>query len=98
MVKYNNYSAGLKLYFDNKVLIDGIFQYNNGLSDYNAKVAEELNKQADKDAVTSTAILVITIISSYASVSVGTIIGKSISIPVNEVAANLNEIANGNLK
>ncbi|MEI8390659.1 MAG: methyl-accepting chemotaxis protein [bacterium] len=68
------------------------------LSEYNVKVAGELNTQNDKDSAESIALIVgIIIIAVVLAVALGLMIANMVSKPINAVVKNLNEIAKGNL-
>lgn len=67
-------------------------KYLDSLIEINAKLAEETDKQSQKDSRTSNIILFVTILSSFGLLSVlGLMISKMITDPISEAVANLNE-------
>ena len=68
------------------------------LSDYNDKTAKELMDQSNKNFATSTKIIIsISMVAILFALGIGLIVGRLISVSLNKVVANINEIAGGNL-
>ena len=68
------------------------------ISDYNDQTSKEMMAQANEDFKSSTrAIIIVLAAAVVLAIAVGTFIGRLISVPLNKVVANVNEIARGNL-
>lgn len=94
----NNDKAVYKDYYETEISIDKINESFVALSDINEKVAQEMDAQADKDAVFATFLIVATIaVAVVVAVLVGMLIANMVATPVKQVVENLKEIAGGNL-
>jgi len=88
-----------KYLVNNKASFSQSAEYLRKLSEYSQKQAEEMNKQAAKDALTAnTIILTVIILAILTALSIGLLIASMISKPINQVVDNLKEVADGNLK
>lgn len=68
------------------------------ISDYNDRTSKEMMAQANEDFKSSTrAIIIVLATAVVLAIAVGTFIGRLISVPLNKVVTNVNEIARGNL-
>lgn len=66
------------------------------LADYNAKVAEELNTQGDKDASLINKIVPgVTVIAIIAALILGTVIARTITVPLGTMLRSIAKDANG---
>lgn len=88
----NKNDQAYNLYLKNEKLDDSVTSNIKALSDYNQKVADELNMQNQKDATAATVILLLTILSSFGLLTaLGLMISKMITDPISEAVNNLNE-------
>ncbi len=68
------------------------------ISDYNDGTSKEMMDQANEDFKSSTRVIIIVLAAAVVlAIAVGTFIGRLISVPLNKVVTNVNEIARGNL-
>ncbi|BAE85531.1 methyl-accepting chemotaxis sensory transducer [Desulfitobacterium sp. LBE] len=68
------------------------------ISDYNDRTSKEMMDQANEDFKSSTRVIIIVLAAAVVlAIAVGTFIGRLISVPLNKVVTNVNEIARGNL-
>ncbi len=68
------------------------------ISDYNDRTSREMMDQANEDFKSSTRVIIIVLATAVVlAIAVGTFIGRLISVPLNKVVTNVNEIARGNL-
>ncbi|AFL99888.1 methyl-accepting chemotaxis protein [Desulfitobacterium dehalogenans ATCC 51507] len=68
------------------------------ISDYNDQTSKEMMDQANEDFKSSTRTIIIVLAAAVLlAIAVGTFIGRLVSVPLNKVVANVNEIARGNL-
>lgn len=68
------------------------------LSEYNDKTAQEIMDQTNQNFATSTKIILgILIFAVILALVIGTLVGRMISVPLQKVVAQVNEIAEGNL-
>lgn len=68
------------------------------ISAYNDQTSKEMMNQANEDFKSSIrTILIVSAIAVLLAITVGTFIGRLVSVPLNKVVANVNEIARGNL-
>jgi len=88
------------IYFSkNKALLDDTNVHLKNIAEYNQKTAEKAHDQADKDAVIATTIIIsVIILAVLTAVSIGLIIANMLVKPVEQVVANLKEVAEGNLR
>jgi len=71
----------------------------NQIRDFNAKEAERIYKQAEKDKILSLNLMLVTIFSALAfAVTFGLWVASLISSPINKVVTSLNQVAEGNLR
>lgn len=94
----NKNAEAYRYYINNEDTIKKVEEVVNALSEYNRKAAEDLDTQGDKDAVTATVILLVTITSSFfLLVFLGLMISKMITGPitiaVNELDNGANQVA-----
>ncbi len=68
------------------------------LSDYNDKTAKELMDQSNENFATSTKIILsFSLVAISFALGIGLMVGRLISVSLDKVVANINEIAAGNL-
>ena len=99
MIK-NGQSEKAYIYFStNKALLDDTNVHLRNIADYNQETANKVHIQAEKDANTATTIIIsVIILAVLVAVSIGLLIANLIAKPVEQVVANLKEVAEGNLK
>lgn len=92
----SNKKAQAMAYFNaNEAVVDIVSGIVIGLSDYNVKVADEINIQSEKDARTSDILLLITIFGGVGLlISVGLMIANMITKPIKFAIDGLNEGTN----
>jgi len=87
----NKNAEALKFFYSNMKVVDDFDEVAAGLSEYNVKVADEINTQYKKDANTAFAILTITIFAALGLlISVGLMISSMIVSPIKKAIDNLN--------
>lgn len=84
---------GLAVYRgETKEMFNGYIDNLNGLIAVNVKVAEEINKQNQRDSLVANAILLTTLISSFVLlIFLGWMISKMITDPISEAVGSLDE-------
>lgn len=87
----NKNDQGYNLYLKNEALFDSMTDYINQLSDYNEKVAKQLDEDNDKAAKTATILLLLTSIGSLVFlIIIGLMIANAITVPIKNAIDTLN--------
>lgn len=87
----NKNVQGYKIYMNNLHITDSILGYISDLSEYNQKVAAELDEANDKNAKTATILLLVTTLGSLTLlISLGLMIANAITKPIKKAIDGLN--------
>lgn len=87
----NKNEQGYKIYMANNGLFKSILGYISDLSEYNQKVAKELDEANNKDAQTATILLLVTTLGSLTLlISLGLMIANAITKPIKRAIDGLN--------